>query len=660
MNDDDENKEKNFLDNYDLSIPINEFKYKKATIKNSLGKKGPKFEINDIPIWKLNGKFAISNENIRVGLGKKANNIYAGIFGDYNFETGQTGVGAELEAFDLLSAEGIVHYNYDDDKMDIQFSAGISDLTVDLAHFEIKDVAQNTIGKCIDYTRNVIDDFMNHVSPIERAKIRCINELKKDADKVHSIHGLRDVINKMGENEAAMKGNEALYQCHRAQVNYLTVLDERVNQNTRDIQRHEFILGQHEERLNRHDVILSNHENRLNHHDRVLAVHSSILKNHEQRLNKYGVILNKHEHRLNEHDRILAVHSAILSRHEKRLNRHEVILNIHENRLNEHDRILNVHSSILRDHDEKLNMHASAINDLYNITNKQSEIINIHGLKLNELDKRMYNAENNIVILGKEIDVHSKILSNHDEILKTHDENIEDLYKITNSQQIQLKIHNNIINDHQIAIVKLIYGYNDMKERIENDEKIINDLGDKISKVINFSVDTRDIVDGLSYQTQIHKDLIVQNHNDIVNIYKQLDKQWDFIITQNDILKDIINEANYQRNVLQLHENQIKELQQFVKNIVDDIRNIYGILHNFDKRLNNIEKKIENVRLSYELDKINNNVNNKVEKIIDKINKFNDNQLVDFIKCVFIALSTGNYNLLKIEEIINNILILKV
>ena len=656
------NKDKNYFNYVDLNCPVNQIKHYNKTFNSSEGLKGPKFEISDVPlgIGPMTGKFEISAEHVRagagVGIGKGG---YAGGFVDYNFESGQVGVGAEVKVFEHISAEGIAQYNWEDDKIDIKLSAGVFDQNVELFHFEVKDVAQNTIGKGIDNIRNGIDGFIKHVSPEERAKMKFVEELRHDADKVRDIHGLRDVINKMGENEIAMKGNEDLYQCHRAELNYLTVLDDKVTQNTRDIERHEFILGQHEERLNKHDEILSNHENRLNHHDRVLAVHSAILHNHEQRLNRYGVILNKHEHRLNEHDRILAVHSAILSRHERRLNRHEVILSIHENRLNEHDRILSVHSTILRDHEEKLNMHASAINELYTITNRQNEILNIHGKKLNELDERMFNAENNIVILGKEIDCHAKILSNHDEILRRHDENIEDLYKITNEQQIQLKIHNDILNDHQISIVKLIYGYNELKEKIENDEKVINDLGDKISKVINYSVETRDIVDGLSYQTQIHKDLIVQNHNDIVNIYKELDKQWDFIITQNNMIKDIVNEVNYQRNILQLHEKQIKELQIFVQNIAGDIKNIYGMLHNFDQRLNKVEKEIENLRLSYELDKINNNINNKVEKLIDKINKFDNNQFVDFIKCIYIALSTGNYNLLKMEEIVNNILILK-
>jgi hypothetical protein len=52
-------------------------------------------------------------------------------------------------------------------------------------------------------------------------------------------------------------------------------------------------------------------------------------------------------------------------------------------------------------------------------------------------------------------------------------------------------------------------------------------------------------------------------------------------------------------------------------------------------------------------------VENKVEKLVDKINTFNDNQLVDFIKCIYLLLRNGEYNLVKVEEIVKNILVLK-
>ena len=621
---------------------------KKFQVDSTLDGPRCSFEIDDIPlgIGPMTGKFKISNENVRVGAGAGVGKLaYVGGFLDYDFESGQLGVGAEVEFIKGLSAEGLASYNWENDSINFKASLDVFDQKIDLVNFEVKDVAQNTVGKAIDNIRNGVDDFVKHVSPEEKAKQRFAEELKNDARNVRDIHGLRDVINKMGENELAMKGNEAMYQLHYAELNYLNELDHQVNQNTEDIKRHE--------------AILVNHENRLNDHEKVLQVHSAILSNHEKRLNRHEVILNNHEKRLNQHERVLQVHSAILSNHEKRLNRHETILNIHENRLNEHDRILAFHGSILRDHEEKLNSHAAAINNLYNITNQHGQILNLHAEKLNELDERMYNAENNINILGREVDVHSKILANHDEILKNHNESINELYGITRDQQIQLKIHNDILNEHQMEIVKLIYNYNDLKKRIEDDEKIINDLGIEVSKVTNFAVDTRNIVDGLSYQTQIHKDLIIQNHNDIVNVYKELENQADYIIAQGNYLKEIANEVYYQKNILHQHEEKIRELQKFVKNMANDIKNIFEILSNFDKRLSNVEKEINNIKVTMELKDIKNKVENKVEKLVDKINTFNDNQLVDFIKCIYLLLRNGEYNLVKVEEIVKNILVLK-
>ena len=648
--------------NFHLKAPFKKkVGYYKSEYVSTL--EGPKysFEIEDIPLGPMTGKFKITDKNIRAGAGIGYGKIgYAGAFLDYDLESGQLGVGAEIKFCKHFSAEGIARYNWEEDKINFKASFGFFGQEVDLIDVEIKDVAQNTIGKGIDDLRNGIDNIVKNISPEEKAKKKSIEELKNDAKNVRDIHGLRDIINKVGENELLIKGNEAMFQIHQAQLNYLGELDSKVSKNTEDIQRHEIMLANHENRLNEHDRILANHEKRLDHHDRVLKVHSAMLSNHEKRLNRHEVMLNNHEKRLNQHEKVLSIHAAILSNHEKRLNRHETILNIHENRLNEHDRILSFHSSMLRDHEEKLNIHASAINNLYNITNQHSQILNIHENKLNELDERMYNAENNISILGKEVDVHSKILANHDEILKMHSESIGELYDITREQQIQLKIHNDIINDHQIEIVKLIYNYNDLKKRIEYDEKIINDLGVEVSKVINFSVDTRNIVDGLSYQTQIHKDLIIQNHNDIVNIYKELENQADFIIAHGNYLKEIANEVYYQRNILQQHEEKILELQKFVKNIVKDIKNIYGILNNFDERLSKVEKEIDNMKISMKLNDIHNKIENRVEKLQDKIATFNDNQLVDFIKCMYIAIGTGNYNLLKVEEIVKNILLLKI
>jgi uncharacterized protein YtpQ (UPF0354 family) len=93
--------------------------------------------------------------------------------------------------------------------------------------------------------------------------------------------------------------------------------------------------------------------------------------------------------------------------------------------------------------------------------------------------------------------------------------------------------------------------------------------------------------------------------------------------------------------------------------MANDIKNIFEILSNFDKRLSNVEKEINNIKVTMELKDIKNKVENKVEKLVDKINTFNDNQLVDFIKCIYLLLRNGEYNLVKVEEIVKNILVLK-
>ena len=65
------------------------------------------------------------------------------------------------------------------------------------------------------------------------------------------------------------------------------------------------------------------------------------------------------------------------------------------------------------------------------------------------------------------------------------------------------------------------------------------------------------------------------------------------------------------------------------------------------------------MNIKIKLNNIQNKIENRIEKLVDKVNTFNDNQLVDFIKCVYMALGSGNFNLQKLEEIVNNIITLK-
>ena len=53
------------------------------------------------------------------------------------------------------------------------------------------------------------------------------------------------------------------------------------------------------------------------------------------------------------------------------------------------------------------------------------------------------------------------------------------------------------------------------------------------------------------------------------------------------------------------------------------------------------------MNIKIKLNNIQNKIENRIEKLVDKVNTFNDNQLVDFIKCVYMALGSGNFNLQK-------------
>ena len=584
--------EKNFHGKIGVDVDLDFLSFGKyLKYENGQLKEGHSFGVK-VPVEGVLIGAKFSDEGSRFSVGVGKVGLYGG------YENGQHVFGIEGKA-GPASGELSAKYSWEEDKLVLGASVGLFGQKLDLVKFQIKDVATNTVGRAIDFIRNGVDGIVKHISPEEKAKMKAIEESREQIRNVRNINDLGDLIQSFGTNECLIKGNEVMFEFQNANVNCMKDMDYRINQNRLDIDRHEIMLNIHEKRLDAHDIILAEHSKRLD-----------------------------------QHDRLLRIHGAILSKHERRLNRCETILNIHENRLNEHDRILSFHGTILREHEERLNTHA---------------------LKINELDERMFYAEKNIHILGKQVDYHSKILANHDEILKNHGECIGELYDTTQNQQIQLKIHNDTIYDHQKEIVNLIYKYHDLKDRIEYDEKVINQLGEEVAKVTNFSVETRSIVDGLSYQTQLHQDLIVQNHNDVVNLYNELQEQADFIIAQGNILKEIVNELNFQKEILHQHELKISELQKFVKNIMKDIKNIYEILGNFDERLSKVEKEIECMKIQMSLKEIYERIQKRIKKLVKKVNKFNDDEKADFIKCSYIAIATGKYNLDQLENIVNNI-----
>ena len=613
----------------------------------------PKPKISaQIPIGgAFTGKFSLSEEEIRVGAGVGIGETgYVGGFVNYDFEKGQFGLGAEAEAFGgNLKGEALAGYDWENDKLDFKLSATLFDNKIDLVHFEAKDVAHNLIGKPLDDMVNGIQGIYNHISPQAREYANFVSDLRNKADEVRDIGGLGDIIRLAGENESKMKGGEVSFQLHRATYNFLEQLDDRVSTNTRNIEINsrridycEDWLKQHDIVLKDHEIKLERHENRLNQHDVILAAHSRLLACHENRL-------NQHEHLLNVHSKLLAVH-------ESRLNRHEVILNNHEKRLNQHENILNLHSSILRDHEEKLHQHAMAINELYSISNIHAQILKAQGQKINELDSRMYIAENNIRYLNEKVNIHSEILSQHGEILTEQGKCINDLYKITNDQQIQLNKHDKLISEHQNAIVRLCKGYHQLNERINQDEKVINKMGEELSKVIKYSIDTRSLVEGLSQQSQIHRDLIVQNYESIKEAKTEMRNHIKIILQQQEFMKDIARQIDLQWGILERHDKEIKELKEFVIDLSKEIGNIYNEIDEIKNKLNQLEIKMgEEIAKKINYQKEKDNIEKKVNDLIEKVDDFDANKKWDFIKCMYMAINMGVYNLQQMEIVVKNI-----
>lgn len=80
----------------------------------------------EIPIYgALTGKFKISNDEIRLGAGGSLGKVgYAGGFVNYDFKSGQVGVGAEAEVLGgIVQGEALAGYNFQEDKLDLKLSA---------------------------------------------------------------------------------------------------------------------------------------------------------------------------------------------------------------------------------------------------------------------------------------------------------------------------------------------------------------------------------------------------------------------------------------------------------------------------------------------------------------------------------------------------------
>ena len=575
-----------------------------TTSKQDSIKIKPKFSfgMENIPITTgMTANFKITDENARVGVGTgNSNTLYAEVYGEVNWEKGNISVGGEIKFCKHFSTDVSAGYNFSEDTLNLKLQFKAFGVKINLIEWEFKDIAHNTIGRCLDSYVDSLDVMYKSISLTERERQQKAIAIKNKVDEgIQDIEALKEIININGENEK-IKSIESSYHLQRGVVKYFGHLENNINQNRNDIERH-----------------------------------YDLTKNFGIRLGIQEGRIIKVENRLSGVENSLIIHDRIIHEYERRINRMETIFNIHENRLNEHDRILTYHDSLIQNH---------------------TEILNFHTNILNQLDKRMYNIENNIVLLKEGINLNSKIISSHEERIRMQHKDIQELFKITNYQQTELKIQNEKIFEHQKAIVNLIYDYNNLKNKVENDEKVLYNLGETISKVINYAANTQSIVDGLCYTSQLHDNLIFQNHNDIIELKKEIENQRDYLLSRNEILKDLIKEINHQGAILRLHDESIKNLENFMKNADREIKNIYKEIPNLKKMIEKIKNEKEQIVLKNEIDEKNDLIDEEVKKLKEIISGFNKNQIAYFMKCIYISLHTGNFSFYKIGEIIKQLI----
>ena len=58
-------------------------------------------------------------------------------------------------------------------------------------------------------------------------------------------------------------------------------------------------------------------------------------------------------------------------------------------------------------------------------------------------------------------------------------------------------MYSKLINEHQNAILGFYYNFHGLKHRLEKDEKVINNLGNNLANVIQFLVDTDNLINEL-------------------------------------------------------------------------------------------------------------------------------------------------------------------
>ena len=304
-------------------------------------------------------------------------------------------------------------------------------------------------------------------------------------------------------------------------------------------------------------------------------------------INSYsnGMVMS-HENRLNVHDCILKQHGRQLINHKNRLNVHDCILKQHRRQLINHENRLNQHDMILNEYGQRLSIHENRLNQQDNILSIHHQAIEIMNLRMDGMEIELENQQKEIKELEREtffqglkINRMGKIINDHEERINENEirtKRLEEMFKL---EVAITKVNSEIIAQHQNYIMDIYKRYGLMDQRIRKNERMIEEMGETINKVIGYSVETRTIV--------------------------------------NELIKDSVDK----RNVLIMHDEKIQEINYHMNRVLKEVYEQHLILNELVDVVNVQSEKIENIYKYLE------EINNKLE-IHDNMLKNHENRII--------------------------------
>jgi len=124
------------------------------------------------------------------------------------------------------------------------------------------------------------------------------------------------------------------------------------------------------------------------------------------------------------------------------------------------------------------------------------------------------------------------------------------------------------------------------------------------------------------------------------------------------LLKNISKSLDLNWEIIEIQENDINEIKQFAQNLSDEIRNIYEQIDELKNKLSDVEKNFDTVLIAKRIKKIKKDkkhIKERINELIENVDDFDEKQKSDFIKCMFMAINNGTYNLEHLEKVAENI-----